>query len=183
MTKKIILVLFILFLIYGCQRRQASSPVAINIDGIKITVDEFEEAFRNSSYARSNIPSARREFLENLITRRLLLREAEKEGLDKNADFLKDVELFWQQSLLKLMLDRKTRELSVNLKVEDKEITDYYLSHKDTDYMDKELEEVWGQIKWLLLREKQRRAIEDWVNSLKRNTRLKINYKLLKLEK
>lgn len=179
MTRKILYVLLALFLFNGCQKLERSSPVAIEIDGIKVTVSEFEEAFKDSLYAKDDSPSSKKEFLDNFVTRKLILKQAEKQNLDKDPKFLKDVELFWQQSLLKLILDEKSRQVSLSLKVDDNEIKDYYETHKDSDFKDKELADVYGAIKWFLLKEKQQAAIEQWINGLKNEIKLKINYKLL----
>lgn len=182
MVQKITTVLLILFLFAGCEKVNKSSPVAIDIDGIKIKANEFEQAFKNSFYAKEDTPSARREFLDNLITRKLILKEAQGQGLDKDPDFLKDVELFWEQSLLKTILERKIKQLSLNVKIDDKEIKNYYRSHKANYFKDKELEDVYGEIKWLILKEKQGMAITNWTDSLKRESKVKISYELLKIE-
>jgi len=182
MIRKIFSTLLVLFILSGCGKVDKTSPAAIEISGIKVTVNEFERAFENSFYAKEDTPSARREFLDNLITRKLILKEAEKQGLGKDADFLKDVELFWEQSLLKTILDRKIKELSLNVKIDDKEIRNYYRTHNDY-FKDKELGDVYGEIKWLILKEKQREAIEGWTDALRKNSNVKIRYNLLNLEK
>jgi len=172
----------ILLLLTGCAKTIDHSPVAIQIDGIHITVDEFEKAYRNSYYGKDNLPESRRSFLENLITTKLILREAERMRLDKDPSFLKDIEFFWQQSLLKLMLDVKAKELSLDLKIDDAEIRGYYDRHKDTDFKDKVLADVYGQIQWILLRTKQQDTVKDWLDSLKKKTDIHIDYGLLDAE-
>ena len=49
-----------------------------------------------------------------MINQKLIILAAEKEGLDKNKEFLKMVENFWQQSLLTMAMQDKTQE-GVNL--------------------------------------------------------------------
>jgi len=48
--------------------------------------------------------------LNNMINQKLILLDAEKKGLDKNKEFLKMVENFWQQSLLTMAMQEKVRE-------------------------------------------------------------------------
>ncbi len=50
-----------LVLILGCSRAE-KSPVAIKIDGIAITADEFEQAYSSSYYAKEDSPSSRKAF-------------------------------------------------------------------------------------------------------------------------
>lgn len=180
--KRFYLILFILFLISGCQGKKQGSPVAIEIDKMKITAAEFEDAFNKSFFAKASGPSARKEFLDNFIIRKLILREAEREGLDKSPKFLQDVELFWQQSLLKLMLDRKARELSINLAVDDSEVKKYYDAHRDAEFSGKTLEEAYGQIKFLILQNKGTEALSGWTDSLREKSSVKIGQELLNIE-
>jgi len=77
-----------LILLLGCSRAQ-DSPVAIRIDGMTITVDEFEQAFASSYYGKEDSPSSREAFLDNMILMKLLLREAERMGLHKDPGSLR----------------------------------------------------------------------------------------------
>lgn len=180
MLRKFIIVLAVL-LVSGCQGTgRDSSPVVIDIEGIEITQDEFEQAFSRSAYAGQDSPEVRRAFLDNLVVRRLMLKEAEKRGLDRDPEFLKDVELFWQQSLLKLILDKKINELGV--KVSEQEIKEYYLSHKNTLFKDKSLAQVKRQINRVLLIRKKKQAISEWADSLTEDSEVEIDYQLLGIE-
>jgi len=156
---------------------------AIKIGPIEITAQEFNDAFNSSPFARSEDVSAKKKFLENFISRKLILKEAEEEGLDKNPEFLKDVQLFWEQSLLKLMLSRKIKELSSKIKVQEDEIKNYYSAHKNKEFAGKNFAEVYDQIKWLLFNQKQQRALEKWIESLKEKTKINIDYSALGIKK
>jgi len=179
---KIIFLILAIVIFNGCQMREKEKP-AIKIGEIEVTSEEFDNAFKSSSLAEPGAASAaRREFLETFISRKLILKEAERMGLDKDPQFLQSVQFFWEQSLLKLVLSKKMKEISVNIKVEDKQISDYYENNKEQIYVDKELSEVYDQIKWLLFREKQNKAIQDWASSLRNKTKIQIEYELLGIE-
>lgn len=110
---KILIFLVILALILGCGRRGSQDrQILAKVNNYEIGLQEFEEEFKGSPYAGDNTPQAKREFLKNLINRKLILQDAEKKGLDKDKDFLRMVERFWEQSLLKLALDKKSREIA-----------------------------------------------------------------------
>jgi len=157
------------------------SPVALTIDGMTVTVDEFNTGWGQAQFAGTNAPSSRREFLDQLIQRRLLLREASDNGLDRDPRFLQSVELFWQQSLLKLMLDRKMREISVMTEVEESEIRAYFDAHKD-DYPDKTLDQMRDRIRFLLSRIKQQEALESWLRELRNGASVEVRDDLLQLD-
>ena len=172
---------FCLGFLSGCGS-QTRDPVVLQIDAIKITLGEFEEAFKHSYHAQDNTPLARERFLKELITRKLILNFAHNEGLDRDQEFLKDVELFWQQSLTKLVIDRKMRELSSQTRVSDKEVGDYYELHKQKVFEGKDLSGASQQIEWILLKEKQRAAIDAWIESLKSKTSVTVNSGVLGID-
>ena len=169
-----------LLLIAGCSFAKKDKP-AIVIGDIEVTKQEFQNAL-DASMFRDAGDEGRREFLFQFIARRLILKEAERLGLDRDPQFLKDIQLFWEQSLLKLALSQKIKELSVDIQVSDKEIRKYYSSNKETQFLEKELPEVYDQIKWVIINQKQQEAITQWSESLKQDVKIDIDYKKLGLK-
>ena len=94
---------------------------------------------------------------------------------------MKNVQFFWQQSLIKLVLDKKIKELALSIKVNDSEVKDYYQANKDTEFKAAELPAVYDQIKWLILNKKQNALLDDWVNSLRNKSNISVNKSLLKI--
>ncbi len=169
-----VILIFCLFL-GGWFWSKQEKPV-IQIDKIKINSEEFEEAFRASGL------KDKRRFLEQFISRKLILKEAIREGMDKDPAFLEEIQHFWEQALLKRMLSQKMTQLSTSVRIDDERIRQYYQKYKDTYFKDKSLSEVYDNIKRLLLQEEQRRALQDWVNSLKERSVIKIDYKSLGID-
>lgn len=178
--KKVVFIILTVFLFsnWGCVKKEKA---ALKIGDIQITAKEFDKAFESSKFAGST-EAVREKFLNMFISRKLILKEAERLGLDEDPQFLRSIQLFWEQSLLKLILSRETKELSVAIKVDDREISNYYEKRKEQDYADKELSEVYAQIKLLIFRAKQSKAIQDWASSLRNKTKIEIDYKLLGIE-
>ena len=100
----------ILAFILGCQSRESQKAVVARVGNYVITQDEFEEAYKNSAYGHQHNILYRSEFLKNMITQKLILLDAERRGLDRDPQFLKMVENFWQQSLLTFALQEKNKE-------------------------------------------------------------------------
>ena len=99
-----------LVLILGCQPREPEKAVVARVGAYVITLDEFNEAYKNSAYGHEHNVFYRSEFLKNMITQKLILLDAEQHGLDRSPQFLKMVENFWQQSLLTYALQEKNKE-------------------------------------------------------------------------
>jgi len=96
--------------VLGCQPRESQQPVVARVGTYVITKDEFDEAYKNSAYGHEHNIFYRSEFLKNMITQKLILLDAERRGLDRDPQFLKMVENFWQQSLLTYALQDKNKE-------------------------------------------------------------------------
>ncbi|MBU2044970.1 MAG: hypothetical protein KJ619_07085 [Candidatus Omnitrophica bacterium] len=175
-----LIIITLVLLISGCSFAKKDKP-AIVIGDIEVTRQEFQDAL-NSSMFRDAGQEGRQEFLYQFIARRLILKEAERLGLDRDPQFLKDIQLFWEQSLLKLALSQKIKELSVDIQVSDKEIRKYYSSNKETQFLEKELPEVYDQIKWVIINQKQQESITQWSESLKQGVKIDIDYKKLGLK-
>jgi len=93
----------------GCQPKPAEHVVA-KIGDYTITHEEFEDAFKSSSYGTQDNAASRQAFLNNMINQKLIILDAQTRGLDKDKDFLRMIENFWEQSLVTVALQQKTRE-------------------------------------------------------------------------
>ncbi|MFH1397614.1 MAG: hypothetical protein ABIH27_03585 [Candidatus Omnitrophota bacterium] len=118
--KNNIIFLLTILLIAGCGcPLPKDKKVLAKINNYEIGLDEFQAQFLASPYSKDNTPETRKGFLKMLIGRKLILQDAQAKGLDKENDFLKMIERFWEQSLLKLALDRKSQEIAGSVGVKD----------------------------------------------------------------
>jgi len=118
--KNKIIFLFLIMLIAGCTcPLSKGKKILAKINNYEITLDEFEEQFGESSYSRDNTPESRKEFLKVLIGHKLILQDAQAKGLDKEKEFLKMIERLWEQSLLRLTMERKSEEIAGSAAVKD----------------------------------------------------------------
>jgi len=93
--------------------------VVATINGYQLEKNELPAA----SHGEGGKPDE--DILNSAITRELLIQEAQRQKIDKEAAFRKSLKEFYEQSLLKTLMDRKYAELNVT--VSDEEI-DRYLS-------------------------------------------------------
>ena len=96
--------------VLGCQSRESHNAVVARVGTYVITQDEFEESYKSSAQAQEHNPFYRSAFLNNMINQKLILLDAERRGLDRDPRFLKMIENFYQQSLLTMSLQEKTKE-------------------------------------------------------------------------
>lgn len=111
--KNKMIILFMAMIIAGCAcPLPKDEKVLAKVNNYTITLEEFEVEFKESPYAKDNTPEAKKDFLKILIGRKLILQDAQAKGLDKEKVFLKMIERFWEQSLLKLALQTKSQEIA-----------------------------------------------------------------------
>ncbi len=175
--KRISVFMLVVFVLIACQD-YTKEKSAVSINGIEFTAEEMAEVFKESPFYEADNNSAKQDFLGSFITKKLVLLEAEKSGLNKNKEFLKDVQRYWEMSLFKLTMSRKAKELAPQVDIKDKEIQEYYKENKNV-YGDKEIAEVYDSIKWILLRKKQSEVLNDWLYGLRQKADIDIKYGLL----
>ena len=179
--KKYIFLLFGVILTLGCGRQaQEKKEILARVNNYEISRQEFNEEFRVSGYGRPDTQESRREFLNILINRKLILQDAQKNELDKDENFLKMIEKFWEQSLLKLTLDKKAREISGSVQVSDKSIEEAYQKMAQEGKADKPYDQMYQQVKWELTKSKETQLLDDWVVELHKQAQIEINYDLLR---
>ncbi len=177
--KKLIVLALLTSLASSCIWFEQKEKPAIKIGKIEISSQRFQREFELSSFATEG---KKKDFLDTFISRKIILLEAEKLGLNKDPEFLRDVQNFWEQSLLKLVIGKKIKELVLDVNIDEKEVLSYYMKNKDKEFADKEFNQVDDQIRGMLLRDKQQDTIGDWSDSLKRDAEVVIDYELLGID-
>jgi hypothetical protein len=81
---------------------------AIAINDRTITGTEFERLYSQQQHGQSKT-----DFINSLITKELLIQESRKLGIDKDETFRKSIQNSYEQSLIKLLIDRKISSLKI----------------------------------------------------------------------
>jgi len=181
MRKYAVILLSGLFIL-GCMIKPQGKTL-VKINNYEISAEEFEEEFRASPYSHSDTATSRKEFLNTMINRKLILQDAQKKGLDRLESFLKMIERFWEQSLLKLALDRKSNEIAGLAFVNDKEVKDTYEAMLKEGKANKPYDQMYQPIKWQITRQKEYQMMSDWVAGLSKNADIKIYGDLVSKDK
>lgn len=179
MTVRLI-VLFLLLFVCACQRQSVDKAALVTVNSYELTKEEFEGDFRNSIYGSNDTLESRKEFLNNLVNQKLILQDAQAQGLDKKKSFLKIIEGFWEQSLMKAALEKKSKDISGSVSVSNDIVKEAYDNMAQSGKTEKPYEEMKEQIRWQLIRLKETQLMNDWVDNLRKNAQIKINYDLLK---
>ena len=119
----------------GCSKvsfSKVSNPdnkVLVTVNGDKITARDVkrELAIRLKQDPSFKItPAILTQQLEIIINRRILIQEATHRKLAEEEAFVNTIRNFWEQTLIRNLLDRMGNELEKSVTVSDAEIQDYY---------------------------------------------------------
>jgi len=122
-----ILVAAVILIVYQflADKPQLPSNAAIIVNERVISLDEFRKL-------KPAHDESKEDFINTLITKELLIQEAQKQGFDKEESFRRSVQNFYEQSLIKALMDKKFSSLKES--VTDEEVDRYRgLANKELD--------------------------------------------------
>lgn len=130
--KRVLVVLFAVCLFFACAKKEEKiGPYLAKVGDTVITQADFEREMKALPEFVQKMfegSSGREKFLDELIKRELLYKEALKKGLDKDSEYLKKIEDFKKITLVGLLLQK---EIESKVKVSDQDVKDYYEKNKE----------------------------------------------------
>lgn len=115
----------------GCPAQQEEEPIVALVNGRAITQAEFDIRWgelAGATRARYEKAGGKRRFLDELITRELLMQEARRQGLDQSDTIRNKTQRYKEQLILDELLKDK---LQSKVEVTKAELDAYYESHAD----------------------------------------------------
>jgi parvulin-like peptidyl-prolyl isomerase len=130
--KRVLVLLFTISLVFACAKKEEKKgPYLAKVGDTVITQADFEREMKGLPEFVQKMfegDSGREKFLDELIKRELLNKEALKKGLDKDSEYLKKLEDFKKITLVGLLLQK---EIESKVKVSDQDVKDYYEKNKE----------------------------------------------------
>jgi peptidyl-prolyl cis-trans isomerase C len=127
--KKTVCFLLLLLPLVACSQKDQGKPL-VTIDDYTITTQEFNSELDkipvNMKMAVAT-QNGKKSFLDRLIVKKLLLREAAKENIEKSKEFQDRLGDIKEQLLIESLLKKK---VMTDSKLTDEELNKYYESHK-----------------------------------------------------
>lgn len=171
----LIVAFLILTVAAGCGRRR-SDRILATVNNYKMTVEDFDyeskEIFRMGRVI-GDTPNTKEEILDALIVKEILLQEAQKQGLDKDKEFMRSIEQYWEQTLIKELMKKKFKEIHDKVTVYEEEVLEYYRY----ELRDKEspLEDVRSTITREIRSKKERKLLDEWIDEMRSRSRIRVN--------
>lgn len=172
---------FLFFAVYGCGAKKATDEKTLvaRVNNYEMTTGDFMtelELMTGNKNLFNDPERMKEELLEEMINRQLLLQEAQRQNFDKDRAFMKEIERYWEQALLKLLYKKKIKELLASIKVDDSEVMSEYnrlIDEKDIDMMKKPIGEAAAELKEEIRGRKLNQAINAWFEELKKGSAIK----------
>ncbi len=191
-------VLALVVSLIGCSKGP-DSVVLAKVNRGAITAADFKKQLEDLTpqmqQAVVSDPKARKDFLDDLIGIELVIQEAKRQGLDKDAEYKKRQEALRKELERRMQEDAKNELFNSVLKKEigdkmskvteptEQEVRDYYNSNKDKirNAAGKQisLKEVEPQLKMRLMQEKRRDLYLEYAKTLKAKAKIDVNEKAL----
>jgi len=153
----------------------AAEKVVAEVNGKKITEKDVNRVVQNlpPQFAPlKNDPNFRKRVVEKLVEEELLYQEAVKEGIDRDPEVQEEIERAKRAIVIRTMLERKFG------KVSEKEAKEFYEKNKKqlVDQNGKPIpyEEIRPAIIESLKQKKIEQAVKDFVESLKKRSKISI---------
>jgi len=157
--------------------------VLARINDFELTLSEFEEQLAgeiemNSDYKLTQ--EAKTQFLEQLVRKELLIQEAQRLKIDRRDKFVKGIERYWEQTLIRDLIDLKNQEIRKRTAITQEEIAQRYdaLKAQGGDSTPP-LAEVAPRLERELREERMRQALEQWLTGLRQKGGIHIDSELL----
>jgi peptidyl-prolyl cis-trans isomerase C len=181
--------------VVGCGKGSDSTVIA-KIGSTKITVADFKKQIDalppQMQQAVAADPKARKDFLNDLIGVEVVLQEAKRQGLDKDAEFKKKQEQYRKDMERQIEEGVKNELFNSLLKKEiankvtvptDQEVKEYYAQHKNEmrspDGKVLSFKVAEPQLKSWLFQKKQREVYLAYAQGLKAKAKITIDDKAL----
>lgn len=137
---KLVTITLCVAVFFGCQGKSADgskseskkeSPVLAEVNNGSITVGDFERELKNlPDYlkAMADTPQGRKEMLDTMVIRELILQQASKDGLDKGQELEEKLQDLKKRLVVESFLKKKVESES---KVSDEDMKKFYDQNKD----------------------------------------------------
>lgn len=160
----------------GSAPDSSSGDTAIQVNDVTISTEEFNDLIKLQAYSdpEMNITrESRQEYVDYIIRKELMIQEAIRLKMDRNEEFIKTIETYWESTLIRRLLDVKTQELKKRVLITEEEMAAYYKAHEDQFLQP--FDAVKAQIKKALVSKRVEAELEAWSKELRSGAKIRVN--------
>lgn len=184
MNKRFFYVLFFLSLnLFSCSQEKAEEgKILARINDYNLTLEEFQHQLAAELELDRDFKltkEAKKEFLEELIRKEILIQEAKRLQLDRKEKFTKAIERYWESTLIRDLMELKGKEITQRTLISQEETEAYYKEMQKSEEKLPPLKEIQEKITKQLKEKKKTMILKEWINDLRGKAKIEINRKLI----
>ncbi len=183
MKKRTLCLILVILTLFCCSdKREQKGNIIAKINNFHLSFEEFERLLAAELELDKELKitkKAKREFLDELIKKELLIQEAKKQKLDRKEKFIRAIERYWEATLIRDLIDLQGAEIEKHTLVSQEEITDYYSEMKKVTPTLPVFSKIQHKIHDELKEKKKRLKLKQWITELKENAKIEIHENLL----
>ena len=170
------------FLFCCSQEKIEENKTLAKINDYVLTLDEFQTQLAQEVRFDKDFKvtkEAKKAFLDQLITKEILIQEAKRRNLDRKEKFIRAIERYWESTLIRDLMEMEQQKIEKRTLVSEEEIEMQYNEMKKSDNNLPQIDLIRHQISKKIMKDKKQRLLEEWSNQLKKSARVEINEELL----
>ena len=178
---------FILFLLslqlLSCSNEEAhQQEILARVNDYNLTLDEFQTKLAGELELNPDFKlteEARRDFLDSLIKKELLIQEAKKLDLDRKNKFIRTIERYWESTLIRDLIEIKGKEIVHHVLIPEADIQARVRELEKSGMGAGDLEKARKKAVAELKDMKSRQMLTEWIRGLRKTAKIEINQDLL----
>lgn len=171
------------FSLFCCSQEQTEKKeILAKINNYELTLKDFEfqlvdELEMDQDFKLTR--EARKEFLDQLIRKELLIQEAKRLKLDREKNFVRTIERYWESTLIRDLMELKGKEICKRTVVSQEEIESRYEKMKQSDPDLAPFTDMQKKIAKQIMEENKCDRLVAWMNELRKDAEIEIDQELL----
>ncbi len=184
MNKRFFYVLFFLSLNLFCcsQEKTEEGKILARINNYNLTLEEFQHQLTAELELDRDFKltkEAKKEFLEELIRKEILIQEAKRLQLDRKEKFTRAIERYWESTLIRDLMELKGKEITQRTLISQEETEAYYKEMQESEEKLPSLKELKEKITKELKEKKKTRMLKEWIDDLREKANIEIKQEFL----
>ena len=175
--------IFTILFFASCSNQPRHKDIILAVNDYEMTKDEFNLYCAENLEYKDDLKitlNIKKDMLNSLIRKELLIQEAKKMGLDQNSEFIAAIEKYWEATLIKLLMQKKNEQIEKITLVSQTEIKKKYQEYKSKNNSLPPFEQIEKELTAEILETKKTKALDNWMNALQAKASVRINESLLK---
>lgn len=96
---------------FGCSKKDQDGKIIAKINNYSMTVQDLQDEIEHSPYTTRK-ENGLENILDLAIRKQVLIQEAQRQGLDRKQSFMKTIERYWEQTLIRELIQKESAIIS-----------------------------------------------------------------------